>query len=189
MKTWRLGLMRNFLDTLFPFADATITSQISSLLLCFIIRHVSSQLFLPSGSLLHSLFHDFLCRRPLGCDLRGSLLRGRFFGNLLTGVFVAGAFFKTSVTVVTAAPTAVLTAPATSSAIAIPKPTAALAFSIIVFSAILRSLSLCVLHAVVEAYRRTRPNLSLQVVGFSVSGRLVAHPPQCPSNSLRCAAE
>src|SRR6202044_23857 len=47
-----------------------------------------------------------------------------FFATCLTGVFFAGAFFKTPVTVVTAAPTAVFTTPATSSAIAIPKPTA-----------------------------------------------------------------
>jgi hypothetical protein len=50
--------------------------------------------------------------------------------------FLAGAVFKTSVTEFTAVPTAVLTEPAKSSAIAIPNPTALPAFSNIVFSAI-----------------------------------------------------
>ena len=45
-----------------------------------------------------------------------AFLAGAFFATCLTGAFVLGAFFKTSVTVVTAAPTAVLTASTTSSA-------------------------------------------------------------------------
>jgi hypothetical protein len=74
----------------------------------------------------------------------GAFVAGAFWATRLIGAFVADVFFKTSVTVVTAAPTAVLTAPATSSAIAIPKPTASPAFSTIVFSAILGFLSFCV---------------------------------------------
>src|ERR1700727_2849888 len=93
-----------------------------------------------------------------------------FFGAFLTGVFLAvvlavtlfaGAFLRTSVTVVTAAPNAVLMAPATSDAIAIPTPTVSPALSTIVFSLILRPLNLCV-HLqlrIVEVYRSNRIKL------------------------------
>src|SRR5271165_4002195 len=66
---------------------------------------------------------------------------GAFLGALLTGAFFANAFgailggVSASVTVATAPPTAVLTEPATSSAIARPYPTLSAAFSNIVFSA------------------------------------------------------
>ena len=72
-------------------------------------------------------------------------------------------------------PNAVLMAPATSDAIAIPTPTVSPALSTIVFSVILRPLSLYV-HAqlrIVVAYRRTRTNplIPSQIVGFYVSSR------------------
>jgi hypothetical protein len=60
---------------------------------------------------------------------------------LFTGFFT-GVDFRTSVTVVTAAPIAVSMAHATSEAIAIPTPTVSPALSTIVFSAILEPLHL-----------------------------------------------
>src|ERR1700733_58912 len=82
-----------------------------------------------------------------------------FFIAFLAGAFVAallaGDFFDAPVTVVAAAPIAVLMPPATSDAISIPIPTISPAVSTIVLSAILRPLSLCV-HTqlrIVDAYR------------------------------------
>jgi hypothetical protein len=71
----------------------------------------------------------------------GVLLMGTFFANGF-GAFLAGV--SASVTVATAPPTAVLTEPATSSAIARPYPTFSAAFSNIVFSAIFGSLMMFV---------------------------------------------
>jgi hypothetical protein len=59
------------------------------------------------------------------------------FDTTFFAAFLAGAFLRTSVTVVTAAPIAVLMAPAISDAIAIPTPTVSPVLSTIVFSAIL----------------------------------------------------
>src|ERR1700733_9468707 len=103
---------------------------------------------------------------------------GAFWTAFLTVAFFAGDFVRTSVTVVTTVPTAVLTDPATSSVIAIPNPTASAAFSTIVFSATLRPLNLCV-HVqsrIVEAYRGKRTNLlfPFQIV-----------PPQCLAGARR----
>jgi hypothetical protein len=95
-----------------------------------------------------------------GDNFFAAFLAGAFLAAFFAATFLAGAFFRTSVTVVTAASNAVLMAPATSDAIAIPTPTVAPAFSTTVFSAILKLLNLCV-HAqlrIVEVYRRRRTN-------------------------------
>jgi hypothetical protein len=81
-----------------------------------------------------------------------------FFEAVFFTGFFAGVDFRTSVTVVTAAPIAVLMAPATSDAIAIPTPTVSPALSAIVFSAILKPLNLCIpmQSGIVERYRGKR---------------------------------
>src|SRR3984885_834502 len=91
-----------------------------------------------------AFFAAFLANAFLTALFAATFLAGAFWAVFLTMAFVSGDFVRTPVIVVTAAPTAVLTEPATSSAIAIPYPTASAAFSTIVFSAILRSLSLYV---------------------------------------------
>src|SRR5579863_106085 len=84
--------------------------------------------------------------------------------------FLAGAFFRTLVTEVTAD----LMAPATSEAIAIPTPIVSPAFSTIVFSAILIPHSFCALAPlrIVEVYQGERKSLLLspQIIGFSLLG-------------------
>src|ERR1700729_456108 len=52
-----------------PFFTAFLTafSTFFGLLLCLIIRHISSQLFPPSDSLLHSLLYCLFRRNILGC--------------------------------------------------------------------------------------------------------------------------
>ncbi|WP_433983919.1 hypothetical protein RBB78_00165 [Tunturiibacter empetritectus] len=83
---------------------------------------------------------------------------GAFFAAVFFAGVLTGADFRTSVTVVTAAPIAVLMAPATSDAIAIPTPTVSPALSATVFSAILKPRNLCVpmLSRIVEGYRDKR---------------------------------
>src|ERR1700691_5406554 len=88
----------------------------------------------------------------------GELLTGAFFANG-SDAFLAGV--SASVTVATAPPIAVLTEPATYSAIARPYPTFSAAFSNIVFSAIFRFLHDVRLPLrIVAFYQRNRANLS-----------------------------
>ena len=84
-----------------------------------------------------------------------AFLTGAFLATFFAATFLSGGSFRTSVIVVTAAPNAVLMAPATSDAIAIPIPTVSPALSTIVLSAILRPFNLCVYmqSRIVEAYR------------------------------------
>src|SRR5579871_1574356 len=91
-----------------------------------------------------AFFAAFLADAFLTAFFAAILLAGAFWVLFLTRAFFCGDFVTTPATVVTAAPTAVLTEPATSSAIAIPYPTTSAAFSTIVFSAIFRSLGLYV---------------------------------------------
>jgi hypothetical protein len=89
--------------------------------------------------------------------LWGALLTGAFFANG-SDAFLAGV--SASVTVATAPPNAVLTEPATSSAIARPYPTFSAAFSNIVFSAIFGSLhDVRLALRIVAVYPRSRTNL------------------------------
>jgi hypothetical protein len=121
------------------------------------------------------LFGDFFA-----AAFFAAFFRGAFLGALLTGAFFANgsdaflAGVSASVTEATAPPTAVLTEPATSSAIARPYPTFPAAFSNIVFSAIFSSLHDGRLPLrIVEVYPRNRADLShsFQFVGFRVTGQ------------------
>ena len=121
-----------------------------------------------------------------------------FFVTVLAGdffaAFVAGSFFATPVTVVAAAPIAVLMAPATSDAISIPIPTTSPALSTIVLSAIVRSLSPHV-HMplqIVEAYRNKARKSFASPSDLLPSRYLAGMPRALAANSfhpLRCAAE
>jgi hypothetical protein len=88
----------------------------------------------------------------------GDVSLAAFFGAVSFAGFFIGFGFRTSVTVVTAAPIAVLMAPATSDAIAILTPTVSPALSTTVFSAILKPLNpLCSMQSrIVEGYRDKR---------------------------------
>ena len=97
---------------------------------------------LPFDGLCRSLLRGCLLAAFLATAFFAAFLAGAFFAAFFAGIFFADPFFKTSATVVTAASNAVLMDPATSDAIAIPyPPIVSPAFSTIVFSAILRSLS------------------------------------------------
>jgi hypothetical protein len=83
--------------------------------------------------------------RSHGATSNGNRAQGRMRHNFADNRRPSRARQAGNRIVVRGMPTAVLTAPARSSAIAIPNPTTAPAFSSIVFSAIPRSLNLCVL--------------------------------------------
>jgi hypothetical protein len=118
------------------------------------------------------LFTDFLVAIFLVGDFFAAVFFAAFFAGAFLGVLLTGTFFANGfagflagvsawVTVATAPPTAVLTEPATSSAIAIPYPTFSAAFSNIVFSAIFGSLHDVRLPLrIVAVYPRNRTNLS-----------------------------
>src|SRR5277367_5887422 len=111
--------------------------------------------FLATAFLTTPFLAAFLAGVFWTAFLATAFFAGAFWAVFLIVAFFDGDFVRTSVTVVTAAPTAVLTELATSSAIAIPYPTASAAFSTIVFSSIFGSLIHCVRTQlrIVEAYR------------------------------------
>src|ERR1700678_1988698 len=115
-------------------------------------------IFLVGDFFAAVFFAAFFAAAFFAAAFLGELLTGAFFANG-SDAFLAGV--SASVTVATAPPIAVLTEPATSSAIARPYPTFSAAFSNIVFSSISSSLHDVRLPLrIVAVYPRNRANVS-----------------------------